>query len=275
METALSLTAAAGDSAKFSCAIEYLEDDPGIISKAADNPDIDINEIGQPSAAQTVDKPLEFLAFSAVTQNGEHRIGKGAKFRPRIFQRLAPGLVDDLQQFVPAIRRNIFLAQKIRPEFPIADPDDDIFFCETKGAQEVNAKREQLDVRGERIFPNNVAIELEMLAQAAALLLFVAKKSANGKPFQRLFEFALVRGNYASQRWRELGTHRHFALAFVGEVKELVNNFGAALFFIQFSWLEYWTVPFDKTITARHFAPFREDVIPRRAILGQEVAKAR
>ena len=262
------VAAAAGDSAKFSGAIENFEDDPGVIRESANNAYIDNDEIGQPPIAQTVDKLLKFFAFAAIAQNGEHRIGQLAKFRSRILRRLASGLVDDLEQFVPPIRRNAFPAQEIRPKFPIADPDNDIFFCETESAQEVNAKGEHLDVRGERALPNNVAIELKVFAQAAALLLFVAKKPADGEPFQGLLEFAFVGGNHASQRRRELGTHRHFALAFVGEIKKLVNDFGAALFFIQFSGFEDRAIPFHKAITLGNFAPAREDVVTRCAVLG-------
>ena len=158
------VAATAGDGAKFACAIEHFENDTGVVGESTNNPDIDIDKIGQPAAAQTVDKPLKFLAFAAFTQNGEYRIGQLAKFCPRIFQRLATGLIDDLQQFVPAIRRNILLAQEIGPKFAVANSDDEIFFCETEHAQEIDAKSEQLDIRRGRGFPNDIAIELEMFA---------------------------------------------------------------------------------------------------------------
>src|SRR5438093_7719429 len=112
-----------------------------------------------------------------------------------------------------------------------------------------------------------------MFAQAAALLLFVAKKPADGESFQRVFEFALVGGNHASQRRRELWTHCHFALAFVGEVKKLVNDFGAALFFIQFSGFEDRAIPFNKAITLENLTQEREDLVTRCEILGKEVRK--
>ena len=125
--------------------------------------------------------------------------------------------------------------QEIGPELTVTDPDDDIFFCQTKSAQHINAKGDQLDIRGKRCFPDDVAVELKMFAQAPALLFFVAKKSADGKPFEGLLEFALVRGNHASQRGGELRTQRHFALAFVDKVEKLIDNLRAALFFVQLS----------------------------------------
>ena len=163
--------------------------------------------------------------------------------------------------------------QEIDPELTVADPDDDIFFCQTKSAQHINAKGGQLDICAENIFPNNVAIELKMFAQAAALLFFVAKKSADGKPFEGLLEFALVRGNDASERGREFRTQRYLALAFVGKIEKLIDNLRAALFCIQFSGLEDGAIPFNEAIAPSHFAPARENVTARRAIVGQEIAK--
>ena len=64
-----------------------------------------------------------------------------------------------------------------------------------------------------------------MFAQPAALLLFVTKELADGEPFERLLEFAFVRGNHASKRRRKLRAHRHFAFALVGEIKKLIDNF--------------------------------------------------
>src|SRR5260370_38980956 len=112
-----------------------------------------------------------------------------------------------------------------------------------------------------------------MFAQAPALLFFVAKKSADGKPFEGFLEFALVRGYHASERGRKLRTQRHFAPAFVDKIKELIDDFIAALFFVQLSWLEERAIPFDEAIAPSHFAPARENVIARRAIVGQEIAK--
>ena len=178
-----------------------------------------------------------------------------------------------MQQFLPTIRRHIFLAQESRPEVAVTDPNNDIFLCETELAQDIDTKRNELSVSGQIRFPNDVAIELEMFAQPAALLFFVAEKLADGKPFERFLEFTLVRGNHAGEGGRELGTQRDFAFAFVGEIEKLIDNFCAALFFVELCRFEDGTVPFHETVAAGDFAPAREDVITHRTVIGQEIAK--
>ena len=69
-----------------------------------------------------------------------------------------------------------------------------------------------------------------MFAQSSALLFFVTEKLANREPFERLLKFALMRGDHASKRGRELGAHCDFALAFISEVEKLIDDFCAALF---------------------------------------------
>ena len=99
--------------------------------------------------------------------------------------------------------------------------------------KDIDAERHQLDIGGRGRFPNNVAIELKMFAQSSALLFFVTEKLANREPFERLLEFAFVRGDDSSKRGRELGAHGDFALAFIGKVKKLIDDFCAALFFVE------------------------------------------
>src|ERR1700758_2132291 len=106
-----------------------------------------------------------------------------------------------------------------------------------------------------------------MLAQSAALLFFVPEELADGEPFERFLEFALVRGDHASKRGRELWAQRHFALAFVGEVKKLIDNFCAALFFVKLCGFKRRPFPFHKTVTASNFPPPREDVIAPGALI--------
>ncbi len=67
---------------------------------------------------------------------------------------------------------------------------------------------------------------------------------------------------------------RHFAIAFVGEIEKLIDNFRAAFLAVEIGRLEYRAVPFDKTVSPCDFAPAREDVIPRGAVVGQKIAKS-
>jgi len=104
-------------------------------------------------------------------------------------------------------------------------------------------------------------------------LFFVAKKWADGKPLQRLFEFALVRGNDASERGREFRTQRNLALAFISKIEKLIDNLRATFFSVKIGGLEHGAIPFDEAITPSHFAPARENVTARRAVIRQEIAK--
>ena len=114
-----------------------------------------------------------------------------------------------------------------------------------------------------------------MFAEATALLLLVAETLRDRKPLERFFEFAVVCRDNARQRRRELRPHRYFAVAFVGEIEKLPDNFGAAFFCVEFGRLQDRPVPLDEAITTRHFPPFREDIVPDRAFVRQKIAKAR
>ena len=165
------------------------------------------------------------------------------------------------------------LQQKIRPEFAVADPNDEIFFGQSERAQNVDAKGDQLDVGGEIALAHDVAVQLVMFPQSAALLFFVTKELTDGKPLERFLERALVSGDHARQCRRELGPHRHFAVALVGKIEQLIDDFGAAFFAIEISRLEKWTVPFHESIAPGYFAPAREGVVPRRTVARQKISK--
>src|SRR5262245_33651066 len=112
-----------------------------------------------------------------------------------------------------------------------------------------------------------------MFAQSSPLLFFVTEKLTSGEPFERFLEFALVRGDHASQRRRELGTHGHFAFAFISKVEKLIDDFRAALFLVQLGRFQHRAVPFNEAVTPRNFAPASKDVIARRALVRKKIAK--
>ena len=94
-----------------------------------------------------------------------------------------------------------------------------------------------------------------MLAEPTTLLFFVAEKSADRKPLEWFFKFALMRRHYPRQCWGELRPHCHLPLAFVDKIEKLINDFGAAFLFIQLRRLQDRSVPFDKTVATGHFPP--------------------
>ena len=114
-----------------------------------------------------------------------------------------------------------------------------------------------------------------MFAQPAALLLFVAETLGDREPFQRLPERALVRRNDPGERWRQFGPERHFAAAFVGEIKKLGDNFRPAFFLQKLGRLEDGAIPFDEAVAPADFAPVREKRVSESAFFGQEISESR
>src|SRR5438094_5284805 len=98
-----------------------------------------------------------------------------------------------------------------------------------------------------------------MFAQPAALLFFVAKELTDRKPFEWFAELALVCRDDAREGRGELRPECHFALAFIGEIKKLRDDFGAALFLVKVGRLKNRPVPFDETVATTDFAPASEN----------------
>ncbi len=117
------------------------------------------------------------------------------------------------------------------------------------------------------------ALNWKCSRRRAALLFFVAKTLRDREPFERFLEFAVVRRHDARERRRELGPHRDFALAFVGEIEKLAHDLRAAFLCVKLGRLENRPVPFHETVAARDFAPFREDVISAAQSSGRKSRK--
>src|SRR4030095_9022294 len=102
---------------------------------------------------------------------------------------------------------------------------------------------------------DDVAIELKMFAQPAALLLLVSKKLSDREPFEWFLEFAFVGRDHTSQRARKFRTQRDFACAFVCEIEKLLDNFRAAFLLVQLGRLQRRPFPFDETVAAGNLTP--------------------
>src|SRR5947208_12038903 len=159
---------------------------------------------------------------------------------------------------LPALSRHLLVAEKISPKFAVANPDHETFFGKSECTQDINAKRNQFDVRSEILLANDVAIELKMFAQPAALLLLVSEKLSDGEPFEWFLEFAFVHRNHTSKRGREFRTQRDFAFAFVCEIEKLLDNFGAAFLLVQLGGLQSRAFQLDEAVAAAHLAHARE-----------------
>src|SRR5438093_845105 len=188
----LIVTSAARDGAKFSRAVKHLKHDTGIISKSANDPDIDRHKICQATPIQSIDQFAELLAFACAFQSRKDGIGKVAEFLGGLLTRLAPKFVNRLQKFVPAIGRHVSFTQKICTEFAVADSDDEIVFAQSERTQHIDTERDQLDVCGEIGLTDDVAVQLKMLPQTAALLFLVPEELTDRKPFERFLKLAFV-----------------------------------------------------------------------------------
>ena len=119
--------------------------------------------------------------------------------------------------------------EEILPGVPAAQANDEVLFRQSKGAERVDQKRNQLGVGSGLALADNVGIELKVLAQTPFLLALVTEKLRQGEPFEWLLVAPLVGGNHSRQGGRHLRAQGHFAPAFVREVVELPDDFLAAL----------------------------------------------
>ena len=108
-----------------------------------------------------------------------------------------------------------------------------------------------------------------MFAQPAALLFLVAETLRDREPLQRLAKFALMRGDDARERRRQLGPQRDFALAFVGEIEKLRRRFPARFFSAKARSARARALPFDEAVAPADLAPvarrWRSEKRSRRA----------
>src|SRR5262249_40422012 len=101
---------------------------------------------------------IQFSAVAALVKNREYGPRELTEFLLRLFARFASRLIDDLQNFFPALGRKLLLLQKVDPEFAVTDSDHEILFRETEAAQNIDAQSDQLDVGGEVRFTDDVAV---------------------------------------------------------------------------------------------------------------------
>jgi hypothetical protein len=268
------VAAATGERPQFAAAVEGLEDHARVIGEPTHDPEIHFHEIREAPNFQSGQDLIQFRAASLAVENLEGRFCQRAELRGRLLPRLALALVDDLQNLLPLLFGHILGAKEIDPKFPVAHPDHEIARAKTKRAQKIDAERNRFHICAEGFFADDIGVELEMLAQPAALLLLVTKTLRDRKPLERFFEFAVMRGDDARQRRCKLGAHCHFAVAFIGKIKKLADNFGSAFFCVERGRLQHRTIPFHKAVAPRDFAPALEDVIAHSAIDWKEVAEA-
>ena len=193
--------------------------------------------------------------------NGGQRKAEGGKFLLGFFRRGAFDLVDDLEELVFVGGGTTALLVKVLPGVAAAQPDDEVLGGEAEGAQRVDQQGNELGIGGGIRLADEVGIKLEVFAQPAFLLTFVAKKLGDGEPFDGLLVVAFVGGNHAGERGGHLGTQGNFAFAFIGEIVELSDDFFATLGGEEFERFERGAVVFAKAIALGDLAPGVKDVL--------------
>jgi len=101
------VAAAAGDRPELTAAVERLENHTGVIGESADDAQIHFREWSEPALRETTHQLVELLARSAAIQDFNNWRRQIAQPRRRLLARLAFALVDDLQNFLPALFRDI------------------------------------------------------------------------------------------------------------------------------------------------------------------------
>src|SRR5690606_24057011 len=96
-------------------------------------------------------------------------------------------------------------------------------------AAHIHRKRDHLGVCQRSRFTNEVAVELEVLAEAATLLLLVAEELRHAEPADRLAHRRCMRRNHPCESRRHLRTQRYVTTALVDELEQLGHDLVAAL----------------------------------------------
>ena len=123
-------------------------------------------------------------------------------------------------------------------------------------------------------FPDQVAIQLEVLPQPAPLLALVPEQLGNREPANRLAEPVGPLGDHAREGRSHLGAERHLAPALVGEVIELGHDLRPALLGVEIEGLERGAVVFLETVAAGHPAHGLEDVGPEGKLFREKVPES-
>src|SRR5947207_1443244 len=295
------VTTAAGDGAEFALFVERLEDRAGVVSQAANDIIVDLHEVSQTARRKVLEDGVEFGRRFRRGDERFHFLERKAKrlqFGVALRRPFPLQFVDDLIKGVlggvwglasgvwglgSAFRVPRSALDELVPRVAAAEAHDEIVGGQLQRAERIDQQRDQFRV-GSRIgLAEDVGIQLEVFAQPAFLLALVAEELRNGEPFDRLFVVARVRSDHAGECRRHFRPQRHGAVAFVGEVVELADDFVAALGGVKLERFERRAVVFAEAIAASDLAPGFKNVIAHvgapdilvRERFGIKVAKTR
>jgi len=155
-------------------------------------------------------------------------------------------------------------SSRIRVVYNAPDP----IFCQASSASWASPNGHQYDTSPE------IQRVLDRYRIHYPFLLYVGRTNPQ-KNIPRLVEaFAVMRGDNTRQSRRKLGAHRHFAVAFVDEIKKLCDNLRTAFFRVEIRRLQHGSVPFHEAVSSCDLPPALEDVIADGAVIWEEIAEA-
>ncbi len=291
------IAAASADGAQLLSGIPQLEDDTGIVGETADDREVHIHvvghtqvfqmpqvggEFGDPlaDARHVSERPAERVD-SAQLDGGEDPLDRG-RLQPELLEaflqslsRLALQLIHHLVHRRQRPLRHAEVSKDGGEHAPVRNTGANLGGVESGRSDDVDRRRQQLGVRQHIRFAQDVHVELEVLAQAAALLSLVAIELWHREPANRLAQRPGSRAHHAGERGSHLRPQGDLPAAFVFELVELLNDLLARLARVDLEWLERRPVILLETVPAGHFTPHAHQIRTCGQILRIEVPKTR
>ena len=168
--------------------------------------------------------PLTKPIDRRILRKGQQRVDAvGAEPDPRELlgrhvARLSRDLIDDAKHGWHLRLVDSEPIEERTKEASIAHASTDVIRGQPELAHDVDRDGDQLGIGRHVDLANDVDVELKMLAQASLLRSLVSKELRHRKPAHRLAQCIGACRDHPREGRRHLGTQRHLASPFVGEV---------------------------------------------------------
>jgi len=156
----------------------------------------------------------------------------------------------------------------------IRHPQPHVRRPEAERPHDVERRRHDLGVGGRARLPDDIHVQLEVLAQPSPLLSLIAEQLGDREPADGFLERLSPRPHHARERRGHLGAQRDLAPAFVLEGVQLLHDLLAAFVGVQLERLERRAVVLLEAVAPRDAAPHGEDVIAEGQLFRVEIAEA-
>jgi len=166
------------------------------------------------------------------------------------------------------------LLQEGREHSAVGEPNPHVGGSQAEGPHDIDRQRDDLGVAERTRFADQVAVELKVLAQPAALLALIPEELRNREPADRLLEPVGALRHHTRQRGGHLRPQRDGPPPLVRKGVELPDDLRAALVRVQLQGLQRRAVVFLEGVAPGHPAHRLEDVGPEGELLGEKVPEA-